>query len=433
MPDLHDRLAARRATFQPDPGGFERLVRRRHRREMRRRITAGVAALAIAVGVVVLLSALRPGGRRETPAITPDNVASLRVAWTARVEGTPSAPTIAGDTVYVVADRLSAFPVGCATSCEPTWTGDIGAASTSAPAVANGVVVVSSPTGLTAFAIDCGTGGATCDPLWTAPTPAPQPPEAGVGINDNVVVGFSAPVGRYAEVLLSGPAGVYAFRTDCRTDGGPCTPEWIARGAGSTEPPAVGAGAIYEHSHLGVEAFPLFCEQRRCDPFWSAPLPGSDTQTVSAAGDDLIVVDGTAYRWNRDQLVTVWRGYVTAPRSELSATAVEGRTIYMAADRVYAFAFDCGSQGAICHPTWMGPLDTSTGWSQPAIGDGLVFTSSSAPAAFVPGCSEGAGTCAPVWTGRSGSGLSRPAVAPTAVVVTSADGGVTAYRPAGRS
>ena len=292
--------------------------------------------------------------------------------------------------------------------------------------------MVSSPTGLTAFAVDCGTGGATCDPLWNAPTPAPQPPDGGVGIEDEVVVGFSAPVGRYAEVLVSGPAGVYAFRTDCRTDGGVCGPEWIGRGAGSTEPPAVGAGAIYENTHLGVEAFPVFCEQRPCDPFWSARLPGSDTQTISAADEDLIVIDGTAYRWNGGQLVKVWRGYVTTPRSELSATAVDGRTIYVAADRVYAFAFDCGSLGAICHPTWMGPLDPDSSWSQPAVGDGLVFASSSAPAAFVLGCSEGAGTCAPVWTGRPGSGLSRPAVAPTAVVVTSADGGVTVYRPAER-
>ena len=144
------------------------------------------------------------------------------------------------------------------------------------------------------------------------------------------------------------------------------------------------------------------------------------------------MIDGTAYRWNGEELAKVWRGYVTAPRSELSTGAVEGRTIYLAADRVYAFAFDCGEQGAICHPTWMGPLDPGSSWSQPAVGDGLVFASSSAPAAFVSGCSEGAGTCAPVWTGRSGSGLSRPAVVPTALIVTSADGRVIAYRPAQR-
>ena len=432
MSDLQERLAARRATFQPDPGGFDRLVRRRRRREIRRRVEAGAVAAVIAVGVVALLSTLRPGGPRETPAITPDTVASLGVAWTARVEGTPSAPTIAGDTVYVVADHLSAFPMECRTSCEPTWTGNIGAPSTSAPVVANGVVVASSNTGLTAFAVDCGTGGVRCDPLWTAPAPVPQPPEGGAGIEDNVVIGFSAPVGRYAEVLVSDPAGVYVFRTDCRTDGGECTPEWIGRGVGSSEPPAVGAGAIYERTHLGVEAFPLDCPQRRCDPFWTASIPGSDTQTISTAGEDLVLIDGTAYRWNGKELVKVWRGYVTAPRSELSAAAVEDRTIYMAADRVYAFAFDCGSRGAICHPTWMGPLDPGSSWSQPAVGDGLVFASSSAPAAFVPGCSEGAGTCAPVWTGRSGSGLSRPAVAPTAVVVTSADGRVIAYRPGPR-
>jgi hypothetical protein len=428
MPDLHERLAARREAFQPDPGGFDRLVDRRRRREIRRRVAAGAVAAVIAVGIWALLSTLRPGGLRATPAITPDTVASLDVAWTARVEGTPSAPTIAGDTIYVVADRLSAYPVGCRTSCEPTWTGNIGAPSTSAPVVANGVVVASSHTGLTAFAVDCGTGGVRCNPLWTARAPVPQLPEGDAGIEDNVVIGFSAPVGRYAEVLVSGPGGVYVFRTDCRTDGGECAPEWIGRGAGSSEPPAMGAGAIYVHTHLGVEAFPLFCEERRCDPFWSAPLR-SDTQRISAAGEDLIVVDGTAYRWNGDQLVRVWRGHLTAPRSELSAMTVEDRTIYVAADRVYALAFDCGSQGAHCHPTWMGPPDPGSSWSQPAVGDGLVFASSSAPAAFVPGCSQGAGTCAPVWTGRSGSGLSRPAVAPTAVVVTSADGGVTAYRP----
>jgi hypothetical protein len=290
-------------------------------------------------------------------------------------------------------------------------------------------VVASSHTGLFAFAIDCGTGGVRCDPLWTAPAPVPQPPEGGAGIEDNVVVGFSAPVGRYDEVLVSGPGGVYAFRTDCRTDGGECAPEWIGRGAGSSEPPAIGAGAIYEHTHLGLEAFPPFCEERRCDPLWTAPLPGSDTQQVSAAGTDLIVIDGRAYLWNGDRLFQVWRGFVTAARSELSAATVAKGTIYVAADRVYAFAFDCGFQGALCHAMWMGPADLDPSWSQPAVGNGLVFSSGSKPAAFLEGCGEGAATCTPVWTGEPGTGLSRPAVASTALVVTSSDGGVIAYRP----
>ena len=150
MTDLHDRLAQRQRELLPDPGGFDRLARRRRRREIRRRVAAGTVAVVLASGVASLLTTLRPGGAAE-PTITPETVSSLRVVWKARVAGSPSAPAIAGGSVFVSADRLYAFPLACEdrAACEPLWTGPIRGASTVPPVVGGDVVVATSPAGLT--------------------------------------------------------------------------------------------------------------------------------------------------------------------------------------------------------------------------------------------------------------------------------------------
>lgn len=436
MADLHERLAARQQALQPEPGGFDRLVRRRHRREVRRRVTAGVVAAVIALGVVSLLATLRPG-RDETPAITPDNVASLRVAWTATVEGSPSPPTISGDTVFVSADRLYAYPLGCGgdAACAPLWTGDIGASSKVPPAVGDGIVIATSPTGLSAFDAACRSDGGACAPLWIAPAPAPKPPKGGVGIDDNVEVGFSVPVIAGGEVVVSGPGGLYVFAAHCRADGGRCGPLWAGTGIGSAEAPAVGTDAIYVHTHLELEAFPRTCPDSRCEPLWTAKLPASDRQGVTLVGD-LLLADGVVYRWNGRRLATAWKASIPIALTKLSSATVDGGIAYLGGDRVYAFPLRCGAAGATCRPTWTGPvrfdptLGAAHAWTQPVVADGLIFSSADAPAALAEGCGAGGTTCTPVWVGSSAIGTSRPAVSSSAVVITSAEGRVVAYRAA---
>ena len=95
--------------------------------------------------------------------------------WTGQA-GAAAGPTVAqapavGEGVVLVtgADGLAAFPVnGCGQStCAPLWTGDLGGGDDSAPSIANGVAYVgASDSRLLAFALD-GCGAATCPPLWS--------------------------------------------------------------------------------------------------------------------------------------------------------------------------------------------------------------------------------------------------------------------------
>ena len=104
--------------------------------------------------------------------------------WTADMPREILASAAVTDTtVYVAAgQRLYAFAVGCGSngeSCNPLWRtrrlatgpGDLA----SSPAVANGVVYLGTHTmsqsngRLVAFPSECGKGGAICDRLWRSP------------------------------------------------------------------------------------------------------------------------------------------------------------------------------------------------------------------------------------------------------------------------
>jgi hypothetical protein len=66
MPELADLLERESRRVDPAPGGFERLTRRRERRERNRRVGAGVLALVVTVAVVAAF--LRANETRERPA-----------------------------------------------------------------------------------------------------------------------------------------------------------------------------------------------------------------------------------------------------------------------------------------------------------------------------------------------------------------------------
>ena len=123
------------------------------------------------------------------------------------------------------------------------------------PAVANGVVYVGSRKDgkLFAYAVGCGTGGATCTPLWTA-------------LTDNWWIGSSPAVytnGSSSQVFVTGTNGhLYAFdangNTNCSGNPKTCTPLWTATigGANNVVSPTVYNGVVYVASTTGfVYAF----------------------------------------------------------------------------------------------------------------------------------------------------------------------------------
>ena len=85
-------------------------------------------------------------------------------------------PAVANGVVYIgsFAGDLYAFPAACGTgdaTCKPLWHGTTGSQIRSSAAVANGVVYIGSNDGnVYAFPAACGTGDATCTPLWAGTT-----------------------------------------------------------------------------------------------------------------------------------------------------------------------------------------------------------------------------------------------------------------------
>jgi hypothetical protein len=441
MSDLRERLEEKRSSLLPEPGGFGRLVRRRRRREVRRRIVAGTVAVIIAlVGAATIIDAFH-NAMQKVPTIAPDNIHSLHQAWAGAVQGNPSAPAIADGTVYVVADRLYAFPLACVAEpdpCQPAWTGAIGTPSSQTPVVADGVVVAVSDAGMYAFDASC--SGPTCSPLWTAPSPA-------LKVVEDYVAAYSVPAVADSSLYAAGGDGLYVFPIRCRDDGGTCRPEWIGTGLGSEQTPAIGDRLVYVGSHMGLEAFPLTCERSRCDRSWFIDASKSSTSdftyhpTVSWAGHDLYVNAGRYSVGARGgPLRRRWVGRLDPTSSrDLSAATVGHATVasgvvYLTASRIYAFPVGCATDGATCSPSWRGPrqfdeqIQRFRTWSDPVAADGLVFASTDRPYAFAVDCGKGGQVCAPLWVGPEGF-ASKPAVSDTAVAVTYADGRVVVFEP----
>jgi outer membrane protein assembly factor BamB len=176
----------------------------------------------------------------------------------------------------------------------------------------------------------------------------------------------------------------------------------------------------------------------------------------------------------------------TTGNTVFASVAVANGVVYAASadDKLYAFAVGCGSGGATCLPLWT----AGTGgviYSSPVVADGVVYVGSedhklyafdaagvtgcsgvpktctpiwvsvatggvmdSSPTvvggvvyvgsndgklyAFAVGCSSGAGTCSPLWTGATFGFIAKaPAVANGVVYVGSADGKLYAFDAAG--
>jgi hypothetical protein len=213
---------------------------------------------------------------------------TCRPAWTGR---TPhwtwgSSPAIADNFVYIGAydGTLSAFRIAACERfgrCRPAWTGATGdSINGSAPTVVDGVVYISSygwdwDAKLWAFPARCPTR--SCGPLWKGPL-------AGYGWTTPAVVGKRVYVGTQN-------AGLYVYRVGCGSGGATCAPLWIGAGD-SIASPVVANGVVYSGSfYHALIVWKAGCSVGSCPPLLTREIPSN----VGMGWSSPVVVDGAVY------------------------------------------------------------------------------------------------------------------------------------------
>lgn len=227
----------------------------------------------------------------------PDN-AICAPRWsndTAGAAGPLSAPLVTEGRVFAgSADgMLLAYPDVCGTDgCTPDWIGEAGVGPVSQPAANFDFVYVTSDA-LYAFPLGCATGGLECTPAWSAEV-AGQPSPGAPALGDGLVIVSSS--GRRS--------GLSAFPAVC---GAACEPVWTARFEGRAGAAVVGDGLAYTVARGRLLAFSTSCSGR-CDPVWRAHLTPAEPSVANAppprplgapvvAGDRVLVAgpDGRLY------------------------------------------------------------------------------------------------------------------------------------------
>jgi outer membrane protein assembly factor BamB len=449
--DILERLAP---LFPVPENALEGCLRLRDRRSRNRKIGAITVAAVITAALVGSLLLSSFGSRRvpvDTGIITPTNVSSLEIAWTAKTHGDPPRAeglpglTVANDMLYVVTSddaKLSAFPIDCGTDgdrCEASWTVDvplefggcgpvecIGTAPTG-PAVSDGLVFVGSWHHLTAFRADC--PEPTCSPVWVGRTEAIAHQAV---VSDGVV---------YVGV---GGGWLYAFPVDCPRR---CEPLWVSdRQPTSLVVSQVEDGVVYASTDLywgdatpdppGITigyAFPATCE-RGCEPIWAAPLTTSDVAVVplTASGGTVYVArptdDGpsilSANRAACGLAIRCRSWSAVLPAVASGSPVVVGGLVVVSipdADEVRAYPTTCAGR---CNPLWSVAVPGLSD-VRPVIADDLLFVGSTGGVEAIPLACGTADGILPV----SDKEVQELTVADGRLFVRSANGKVTALLP----
>jgi serine/threonine protein kinase len=327
--------------------------------------------------------------------ISPANVAELIEGWTVSTGNPASAPTVANGVAYVESDKLYAFnATGCSHPfCVPLWTASIGLSTSSvewgSPAVANGVVYVSSNDGvngrLYAFSAT-GCDHPSCSPLWTAsigfstsPSTAPSPVTVANG------------------VVYAGSDMLYAFNaTGC---GHPsCSPLWTAP-ISAWSSPAVANGVVYVSAVDGVKgelydsrlyAFSATgCGHPSCSPLWTSiglgPSPGGSTPAVANGVVYVSAVDSRLYAFSatgcgHPSCSPLWTASIGSANDGGAWLIVVANGVIYAnvganSPDLYAFsAAGCGHPS--CSPLWITHLPGGGGSEiseSPVVANGVVY------------------------------------------------------------
>jgi outer membrane protein assembly factor BamB len=419
--DIRDALRHRQRAYQPASGAFDRLVRRRKRRERSKRLSSVAVALLVMGGAVwVFLPLSRLEHLSAAPPIDPSAVGRLAVAWTVGVGDSPTVPVVDGDSVFVgtASGELYALDVR---GGHVVWIGRLRGSIVSAPVILGDQVVVHTTSGvLAAFDTGCGTRGATCLPTWTAYTgdDVGSPPSAAGGVI----------------YVNAGDDRMLAFE-GCTS--GPCDHAWVGRISSYGQPPSPDAPAVADGSVwtiLGNDTvvFPVRCD-RVCGPTQSQFAGSMSIGPV--VGDRLVVVgssSGYLYGFRADcpgRCRAIWRTRADAP----TRPAVSGGVVFLSgapSGGMAAVPERCRSAGAACDPLWVGDINGSpTSSVITASGVAYVGSSDGNLYGFATVCDE---ACSPSAVVRVGSSIEGTAVwEGRALFVTAADGTLRALTVGG--
>jgi outer membrane protein assembly factor BamB len=403
-------------------------------------------------------------------AIGVGNIGTLVEKWTATTGGAVhSSPSVVNGVVYVGSEdgKLYAFD---ATGGSLLWTGTTGGAVDSSPAVVNGVVYVGSwDANLYAFdangTIHCSGTPKTCAPLWTAPTGGP-------------IAGSSPAVANGVVYLSSRDTKLYAFDANgainCSGTPKTCAPLWTAptgviaaAPVGVDSSPAVANGVVYIGAVGGVSfsigfggsvgfavdflvAFDaggnINCSgtPKTCTPLWTSNYAIGQSQSSPAVVNGVVYIGsgsgvGAGNLYGYDAAGTtgcsgtpktcapVWDG--TAGSFDYSSPAVTNGKVYVGSADGRLQAFDTtGTTGCSGTPTTCSPLWTATTGaavnSSPAVVNGVVYVGSGDQNLYAFDATSGV----KLWSSTTGGSVdSSPAVANGIVYVGSADGKLYAF------
>ena len=338
------------------------------------------------------------GANPDEHTITPATVGRLTLEYVAAGPADPafggisrSSPAVVGGVAYVGADQglLIAWPAtGCgADQCDPLWTARLSNGAFTTPAVAGGLVFVSSAgntdNGIgTLYAFRAaGCGQRSCKPVWTAPVPnTDSSPTVAGGVlyivsNDGRLLAFTA-------------AG--CGRTTC-------PPLWTGNLKTSGQAaPAVANGLVYATSSERLVAYAAGgCGQPVCPPVW-ASRPVADPGLIQEVGPTV----------NGD---TVYFASV-----DFSSPGGVTSTIYAMSSA------DCAATRNLdCAPMWVAhPLDFDSIQANLTVSGGVLYGSSVGLlyAFDANGC--GRPVCGNLWVGNLGPEAGTGAAPSTAGGVT---------------
>ena len=422
MIDDRDTLNRLAHLFPLPDGGFEDVRRRRDRKRRRARLASATLALVLTMALIGGFLVLLRAEREAVPTtITPETVSELDVAWSGDLRGNAGSTLRHGSTQRIT---------------RPAVSGDT-------------VFGLSHGANVSGFSSVCGSGGATCERLWSAypvggsPYLLHHPPVAAEG---HLFVGTGLELG----------GSLTAFPEHCTVGDEACESDWYATLPGwPTSSPVVSDGLVVVQVHWVdgpgyVLAFDADCGSggERCAPRWMVLL--DDTHDVDRKAWQVLqettfaptVADGVVYAVDlRDDLYAIdarngfilWKGPATGgdlrAGLDVEPAVADGKVLVSVGSPLHAYPVACGTDGDLCEEAWVAEPDVvgrDVRMSAPVVADGVAYittdpdpnssTSEGILSAYPMDCAEG---CVPRWTASVGSRSGRPIVADGNVYVTS--------------